>query len=113
MRKRRLHWLGRVALAIGVGAAYAGVSVTWMESVHERVANAIVGGNYVGGGDFRMALSVSLAWFVPVLLIAFAVYGLLTGRGRVEDDGETRCRSCGYILRGLSEPRCPECGERI
>jgi hypothetical protein len=25
----------------------------------------------------------------------------------------TRCRKCGYILRGISEPRCPECGERI
>jgi len=28
-------------------------------------------------------------------------------------DRETRCRKCGYILRGLAEPRCPECGERI
>lgn len=28
-------------------------------------------------------------------------------------ESETRCRRCGYILRGLSEPRCPECGERI
>lgn len=28
-------------------------------------------------------------------------------------DAETRCRQCGYILRGLSEARCPECGERI
>ena len=26
---------------------------------------------------------------------------------------ETRCRKCGYILRGITEPRCPECGERI
>jgi len=26
---------------------------------------------------------------------------------------ETRCRKCQYILRGLSEPRCPECGEVI
>lgn len=28
-------------------------------------------------------------------------------------DNETRCRKCGHILRGLSEPRCPECGEPI
>ena len=28
-------------------------------------------------------------------------------------DKETRCRKCQYILRGLPEPRCPECGERI
>lgn len=26
---------------------------------------------------------------------------------------ETRCRKCRYILRGITEPRCPECGERI
>ena len=32
---------------------------------------------------------------------------------RVPQDTETRCRRCGYILRGLAEPRCPECGERI
>ncbi|UCG12348.1 MAG: hypothetical protein JSU72_17920 [Deltaproteobacteria bacterium] len=28
-------------------------------------------------------------------------------------DGETRCRKCGYILKGIPEPRCSECGERI
>lgn len=28
-------------------------------------------------------------------------------------DSETRCRKCGHILRGLSQPRCPECGEGI
>jgi hypothetical protein len=28
-------------------------------------------------------------------------------------DGETRCRQCNYILRGITEPRCPECGEPI
>ena len=28
-------------------------------------------------------------------------------------DKEPRCRKCQYILRGLTEPRCPECGERI
>ena len=26
---------------------------------------------------------------------------------------ETCCRKCRHILRGLSEPRCPECGEAI
>ena len=31
----------------------------------------------------------------------------------VADGGHSRCRKCRYILRGLSEPRCPECGEPI
>ncbi len=29
------------------------------------------------------------------------------------EDNETRCRKCHYILRGLTAPRCPECGEPI
>jgi hypothetical protein len=33
--------------------------------------------------------------------------------GKVETLNETRCRKCNYILRGISEPRCPECGEKI
>ncbi|MCZ6653216.1 MAG: hypothetical protein O7D91_09340 [Planctomycetota bacterium] len=28
-------------------------------------------------------------------------------------EGHTRCGKCGYILKGLTEPRCSECGERI
>ncbi len=59
----------------------------------------------------------SPAVWMPVCLF-LAIIGLVIlailpkGAGAV-DDGETRCRKCGYILRGISEPRCPECGERI
>lgn len=35
---------------------------------------------------------------------------LRTRRKSIE---ETRCRKCQYILRGLTEPKCPECGEAI
>ncbi len=42
---------------------------------------------------------------VTVLVYSF----ILTPR----DDGETRCRRCGYILKGLSKPECSECGEVI
>lgn len=34
----------------------------------------------------------------------------LEATGRVD---MTRCRKCNHILRGLTEPRCPECGEAI
>lgn len=51
----------------------------------------------------------------PVAFIAFlVVHTILAYRlVPVADDGEPRCRKCGYILRGLREPRCPECGEPI
>jgi rubrerythrin len=47
-------------------------------------------------------------------VVAIALHRVLTRRyGPKVRDGETRCRKCGYILRGITEPRCPECGERI
>ncbi len=30
--------------------------------------------------------------------------------GDPRDDAESQCRSCGYLLRGLPERTCPECG---
>ena len=49
-----------------------------------------------------------------VTLSAAACFGwLLLFLGERRGDHETRCRKCGYILRGITEPRCPECGERI
>ena len=50
----------------------------------------------------------------PIGATAILVYGIITYRwGPRLLDNETRCRRCGYILKGISEPRCPECGEKI
>ena len=54
--------------------------------------------------------------YLPVM-VSITVYGLLNffavSTPHTPLDNETRCRKCGYILRGITEPRCPECGERI
>ena len=42
--------------------------------------------------------------------VAFVVACLRHARQDVE---HLRCLNCGYILKGLSEPRCPECGRQI
>jgi hypothetical protein len=34
-----------------------------------------------------------------------------TSRVAVEPPPEALCRNCRYALRGLADPRCPECGE--
>jgi hypothetical protein len=49
---------------------------------------------------------------LPVSSVGVAVFWKLSSVQN-QWDGETRCRKCGYTLRGISEPRCPECGERI
>lgn len=48
----------------------------------------------------------------PAWLAALVVFVWVRPRA-VRDDGYLHCLKCGYILKGLSEPRCPECGERI
>ncbi len=50
---------------------------------------------------------------VLVFFLAMMVTFFYLSRNRSKRDNETRCRKCGYILKGISEPRCSECGERI
>lgn len=38
---------------------------------------------------------------------------ILAGRAPPRTPGVTTCGWCGYALRGLREPRCPECGRAI
>lgn len=115
MPQTRLHWFWRAAIAAIVSCTYAALSVTVLWAVHDSVMNTIreLLGN--GPGTWASGVGISIGWFLPVVSIAFVVYGLLTGYlgPRATSDGETRCRKCGYILRGITEPRCPECGERI
>jgi hypothetical protein len=63
----------------------------------------------------RYRYARAIVYEVPLGVITLISYGLLTrlfGRRNVLA-GESLCRKCGQILRGISEPRCPECGERI
>ena len=47
-------------------------------------------------------------------LFAVIVYHYLTRKYvGIGFDKETHCRKCGYILKGITEPRCSECGEQI
>ncbi len=44
--------------------------------------------------------------------LALMVFRILCVRG-VPRDGLLRCLRCNHVLHGLTEPRCPECGEAI
>lgn len=109
-----MHWFWRATIAVLVGCLYAGVAIVYF-NYHEFATDLIT--RWLGaqmGKVWQTGVAVSIAWFLPVLLLAFGVYGLLTRFfAPLSLDRETRCRKCGYILRGISEPRCSECGERI
>lgn len=84
-----------------------------------RLAAAFGG---IAGLTWAVAAAWAWTWYsvpgalvaLPMTATAAACFGwwmvLQTSR---RGDNETRCRACGHILRGLTEPRCPECGERI
>jgi hypothetical protein len=86
--------LGGLAMALIIGTM---TRVSFRESASQSL-QAAAGGLVLGG-----------FCSVPALLL----YRRLSRRNHPLVDPETRCRKCGYIFRGLTEPRCPECGERI
>ena len=49
-----------------------------------------------------------LLYCVPVLGCPWIYKNL---RWRLVPDDGTRCLNCDYNLTGLTEPRCPECGQ--
>ena len=74
-----------------------------------NVANSFID----GGNDPWMYIRFAI-WFGSLPALALMVtFSWLTSTNRPPDDGHLHCLKCGYVLKGLSEPRCPECGERI
>jgi len=69
------------------------------------------------GWNIRDALMITVyssLLLMPFLFTAVAAYSWVTRRFGPEPlPRQTQCRKCGYNLRGIREPRCPECGERI
>ena len=62
----------------------------------------------------RLSRRLNTASTFASYVAAISCFALLTRFfGPSVVDPETRCRKCGYILRGITEPRCSECGESI
>jgi len=62
----------------------------------------------------RMDIVAFPCWALAVVLFIWPAAAFIRGpyrRFRRRKSG--CCLRCGYLLKGLTEPRCPECGERI
>ncbi len=72
-----------------------------------------VGVRSVAPGGFAQGSYVMfmLSLFLTGPIVATVLAHMLTPRET--RDVHTRCGKCGYILKGLTAPRCSECGERI
>jgi hypothetical protein len=62
----------------------------------------------------RLGTGVAAALLVaPVIFFALGIYDRAVPHfGRPVGD-DLHCLKCGYVLKGLREPRCPECGQAI
>ena len=113
MVKPRLHWFWRGAIAVIIVCC-----CYWSFRGHVIDSAEWLQGQLWSPFRHRMAegITITVCVCLPSALLAMTVYGLLTyltARGAGLSDGEIHCRKCNYILRGITEPRCPECGERI
>ena len=60
------------------------------------------------------AAAAAAGWTAAMLAYAACASPRLLGRSRLfAYRGPTRCGGCGYVLTGLREMRCPECGRGI
>ncbi len=93
--------LNGVFSVAGIWAVVIPVAV-WINEIVRREEELLVAGAILGGGA------------ATVLRICVLWHRGRRGR-RIEDTAgkiNVNCPACGYSMVGLSESRCPECGER-
>ncbi len=92
-----------------------------------RIIVSVIVGGIAGYAVYRLGTVVisrsggpAQRWFVMFFLLSIFSTGPIVATvlahvltPRETKGGHTRCGKCGYILKGLTEPRCSECGERI
>ena len=92
-----------------IGAVLAGLLGTFVVTGLQRLFLSLRQDRQIATGA---AIAVTALLFMTLPMVVYGVLGRLYPPA-FPFDHETHCRRCGYILRGISEPRCPECGERI
>ena len=102
----------RFILAVAVGCAIATVEFHWFADPVLGAMYALLALAAPVTPDMLNSLIYDAARVTGILLPGLIVAVAIAIRRRPRFD-EPRCRNCGYILRGLAEPRCPECGERV
>ncbi len=97
---RQMTFVGPVTMSMTAnGIAFAGPGSAFSLPSIRRPAPGCV--------SFRLPFYVPLLGFVLALAYLMALPSLLRRRRRRSG----LCVQCGYDLRGLTTPRCPECGE--
>ena len=111
--KARLHWFWRGLIVTLLGVAlFAALVLVAGRFMPERCLASGINAVIRLPGIVVDIISVSMVYTSVTVAVCLAVYARLS-RDPARESGELHCRRCDHILRGISEPRCPECGERI
>lgn len=106
-----VHLWPRTGCGPGVTFSPTGCYVGW-QSVMSLVVTHL--NDSIPFTPVSWRLSYALGVVLPPAMVSLVAYVLLTHLyGQPSLDEQPRCRVCGYLLRGISKPRCPECGECI
>jgi hypothetical protein len=129
----RVIWLGGVAVLIGVAVAFLSLATGPTDPRVNFCAELVVLNDQFAGPSYwgcpfpylriacrvhsdgawefwgRMFVLDALIWALPALPIMTIVLTYRKVR-RMERWRRGVCLRCEYDLRGLTEPRCPECG---
>jgi hypothetical protein len=114
----RRHWawatLASFVVAYAVGIVWAWLSVRGLLSdQREAPLEWVYRECYLSARNIAPWLASGFVevWHdLPFFVAALVTYELLR---RPAQPGPLRCLECDQILKGLTEPRCPGCGERI
>ncbi len=68
---------------------------------------------YVLRSPGSILYSIMLLTYYAALTASGVSFVVACFKDARKDIEHLRCLNCGYILKGLSEPRCPECGQKI
>lgn len=109
------HWRETLAQGPGVWALSPKTGkVVRCESIYTMLAHATI---YPLGTQSKAMWNLGhvIATSMPAAMVSILIYCILSSatNPEVKEVQESHCRRCGYILRGLTIPRCPECGEPI
>lgn len=110
MRVKYVH----VIIAMLAGTAVAGTAGIWLEPLTFDWALWVT---YQVTDDpgivSRVALSIKAIFMAILPAFTSAVMAVYFESCYRKHSGLTFCGSCNHILKGLSEPRCPECGNLL
>jgi ribosomal protein L34E len=100
------HWFLRWAIASAGGLA---VGIPWV--LYSEGAAESLQSDWPGMVGILRKSVEAISLLIPPMSMALGIHAVLSRP--TKHDGLLRCANCGYILHGLSERRCPECGTPI